>query len=49
MRLTLTKLAMNFDFELLPQSDSWINQKLFTFWEKPPLMVKVLRTSDSIA
>ena len=44
MRLVLARLALEFDFELQPESENWINQKLFTFWEKPPLKVKLVRT-----
>ena len=42
MRLVLAKLALDFDFELQPESEDWTVQKLFTFWEKPPLMTKVV-------
>ena len=42
MRLVLAKLALDFDFELQPESEKWIVQKLFTFWEKPPLMTKII-------
>ncbi|ERF75985.1 hypothetical protein EPUS_01351 [Endocarpon pusillum Z07020] len=47
MRLVLAKLALDFDFRLQPESETWIVQKLFTFWEKPPLMVKVTRTRQA--
>ena len=46
MRLVLARLALDFDFELRPESEKWIVQKLFTFWEKPPLIVKVIRTRE---
>lgn len=42
MRLVLTRLALDFDVELQPESKKWNLQKLFTFWEKPALMVKVI-------
>ena len=47
MRLLLARLAMDFDFQLLPESERWIVQKLFTFWEKPPLMVKLTRATQA--
>lgn len=42
MRLVLARFALDFDFELQPESEKWIVQKLFTFWEKPPLMTKIV-------
>lgn len=42
MRLVLARFALDFDFELQPESEKWGVQKLFTFWEKPPLMVKIV-------
>lgn len=42
MRLVLARFALDFDFELQQDSENWGLQKLFTFWEKPPLMVKIL-------
>lgn len=42
MRLVLARLALDFDFELQPESERWVVQKLFTFWEKPPLMTKIV-------
>lgn len=47
MRLVLARFALEFDFELQPESEKWIEQKLFTFWEKPPLMVKIVPTKKS--
>ncbi|KAH8663891.1 isotrichodermin C-15 hydroxylase [Ilyonectria robusta] len=42
MRLVLAQMLWHFDFELTPESDGWINrQKVFLFWEKPPLKVKI--------
>lgn len=41
MRLILAKVLWHFDVELCPQSDNWIQQKLFTLWDKGPLMVKL--------
>ncbi|TID18903.1 cytochrome P450 [Venturia nashicola] len=41
MRLILAKIIYNFDFELLPESQQWADQRVFTLWEKKPLMVKL--------
>lgn len=40
MRIILAKLLWNFDFELCEESRSWINQKVYLLWDKPPLIVK---------
>ncbi|ORY71471.1 cytochrome protein [Pseudomassariella vexata] len=41
MRLILAKMLWNFDFALVKGQDDWMDQKTFTLWEKPPLMVNV--------
>jgi cytochrome P450 len=42
MRLIITKVLYNFDLELCPESEGWMeNQRVFTLWQKTPLMVKV--------
>ncbi|KAL8826308.1 MAG: hypothetical protein Q9191_003879 [Dirinaria sp. TL-2023a] len=41
IRLTLAKLLFHFDVELRPESDKWIDQSVYTLWEKPSLMVKL--------
>lgn len=41
MRLILARLLFNFDLEPLPESKHWNRQKIFVFWEKGPLMVKL--------
>lgn len=42
MRLILAKVLFNFDLELVDKKNDWIrNQKVFTLWEKPALMVKL--------
>lgn len=39
MRMILTRLLWRFDLELMPESKNWIEgQRIFGFWEKPPLM-----------
>ena len=41
MRLILARMLWNFDFELCPESEGWIEQKIKLLWVKPPLMCKV--------
>lgn len=40
----MAKVLWHFDFELLPQSADWTEHcKVFTLWDKPPLMVQARR------
>lgn len=41
MRIILAKVLCNFDLELRPESQDWLNQEVYTLWQKKPLMVKV--------
>lgn len=41
MRLILTKLVRNFDMELMPEPNNWLDQDVFIVWEKHPLFVKL--------
>lgn len=44
MRSILARIVWHFDMELCDESkERWENQKLFTLWEKPPLMVQLTR------
>ncbi|KAJ5643199.1 uncharacterized protein N7484_005706 [Penicillium longicatenatum] len=43
MRLILTKLLWHFDFELQPESLAWSQQRSFSLWSRPALMVKLAR------
>lgn len=45
MRLILAKVIYNFDLEMVPESEGWLNQQVFTLWHKTPLMVKVKTVS----
>ncbi|KUL88969.1 hypothetical protein ZTR_06124 [Talaromyces verruculosus] len=40
MRLILSKVLWNFDLKLCKESENWTNQRSYTLWEKPPLMVE---------
>ncbi|KAK5144603.1 hypothetical protein LTR04_001512 [Oleoguttula sp. CCFEE 6159] len=42
MRLMLAKMIWHFDIELCKESANWFEEnRCFTLWEKPPLMVKL--------
>ncbi|KAJ5397068.1 hypothetical protein N7509_005181 [Penicillium cosmopolitanum] len=41
MRIILARMIFNFDMELDPVSNDWMNQDAFILWEKPELMVKL--------
>ncbi|KAF2872073.1 cytochrome P450 [Massariosphaeria phaeospora] len=42
LRLIMAKVLYNFDIELRPESDNWIDrQRVFNLWEKPPLLCKL--------
>jgi hypothetical protein len=49
MRLLLSKVIYNFNLELLPEMEekNWLDQRVFTLWEKSPMKVKV-KSVDSI-
>lgn len=49
MRLLLAKLLWNFDLELLPESLNWADQKSFSLWSRPELMVKLFRAGTGSA
>jgi len=42
MRLILAKLIWHFDFDLMPESQDWIEQQfIYTTWEKVPLKIRL--------
>lgn len=43
--LILARIFWDFDFKLLPESLNWDDQNAFIVWDKPPLMVKLIRHS----
>ncbi|KAL8826507.1 MAG: hypothetical protein Q9191_003760 [Dirinaria sp. TL-2023a] len=45
MRVMLARVLWSFDLELSPESDGWEKQKVYTLWDKGPLIVK-LRASQ---
>lgn len=40
MRVILAHLIWHFDFELCPESEGWMDQKVHFLWAKPQLLVK---------
>jgi cytochrome P450 len=43
MRLILAKVLWHFDMELVDKEKDWMkDQKVFTLWDKPSLMVKLV-------
>ena len=38
MRVLLTTVLLHFDLKLCKESDDWSDQKVFTLWEKKPLI-----------
>ncbi|KAJ5937255.1 hypothetical protein N7454_004910 [Penicillium verhagenii] len=48
MRLILTKLLWNFDFELQPESMDWHEQRSFSLWSRSALMVKLVRAGQGV-
>lgn len=45
MRLILARMIWNFDMELAPESQGWIDQLSFVVWEKPGLKVRLTPAS----
>ncbi|KAF1924082.1 cytochrome P450 [Didymella exigua CBS 183.55] len=41
MRLIATRVLFNFDLELCPESDGWLDQRTFLLWEKPEMYIKL--------
>jgi hypothetical protein len=42
MRLIMAKVLFNFDLELVEKERDWMkDQKVFTLWRKPSLMVRL--------
>lgn len=48
MRVILARMLWNFDLELAPESEGWEKQKVFTLWDKGPLMVKLSPVLGSV-
>ncbi|KAK3644309.1 hypothetical protein LTR22_015313 [Elasticomyces elasticus] len=42
MRLLLATVVLNFDLELCEENDNWIEQRVYTLWEKKPLMCNLV-------
>ncbi|TGO65006.1 hypothetical protein BELL_1022g00040 [Botrytis elliptica] len=48
MRIALARVLWNYDLELQPASQSWHKQKIYIFWEKPALLVRVIRRKNLV-
>ena len=46
MRLIMARVLWNFDLEAGEGLETWTNQKVYTLWEKGPLMVKLRARKD---
>ena len=47
MRLILAHIIFNFDLELVEKDKDWMkDMKVYGFWEKPELMVKLTPVGD---
>ena len=42
MRSILVRVLWNFDLQIDEASQGWMEQKKYTFWDKPPLWVKLV-------
>jgi hypothetical protein len=42
MRLTITRLLWNFDFERVPGYENWNIQNIYLGWQKVPLPIKLI-------
>ena len=41
MKLMLARVVYDFDMELAGESKNWNNQKVYTLWQKAPLLVNL--------
>ncbi len=41
MNLILARLVFEFDMELEDEEIDWMNQRVFTLWEKSPMMIRL--------
>lgn len=41
MRAILAKVLFRFDLELVDKKTDWFDQRVFTLWEKSPLMARL--------
>lgn len=41
MRIIMAQVLFHFDLELMPESENWLDQKVYLVWEKNPLFVRL--------
>ena len=47
MRLILTQLLLEFEFELCEESRSWSSdQRFYLLWERPPLKMRLKKANE---
>lgn len=47
MRLIVTHLLWNFDFEVAEESKAWIEQKAYWTWHRPALVMKLTERNET--
>ena len=47
MRLILAKVVYNFDLNLCPGNEEWLDQEVYVLWEKKPLLVNLKTRSTT--
>ena len=45
MRMLLVTVLLHFDISLCEESSDWNDQRIFTLWEKKPLMCQLTEAS----
>jgi hypothetical protein len=45
MKLALARIVYDFDFELVDEKGDWFDQRVYTLWDKKPLMMKFVERS----
>jgi len=48
LRLALSRLLWDFEFELNESCENWMDQETYSFWLKPPLMVKAQSAKQKV-
>jgi hypothetical protein len=45
MKLALARIVYEFDFELVDEEGDWFDQRVYTLWDKKPLMMRFVERS----
>lgn len=46
MKLALARMVYDFDFELVDEEADWFDQRVYTLWDKKPLMMRFVERSS---